>query len=226
MSRVSTCAAVILVIISCFLEGCAFSERTTRRLYKEASTQQFDMVIVPGVPYDTAGWSRTMKGRVYWSKFLYEKGIARNVMYSGSAVYTPYCEAEIMALYAVAIGIPQQHVYVETKAEHSTENIYYSYRKARSLGFKKIALASDPFQSKLLRRFTRKRVSPDVSIIPFVADTLKMMQPEMKDPLIEHQLAFRQNFVSIVQRENFWKRFTGTRGGNLDKSAYELPGER
>jgi uncharacterized SAM-binding protein YcdF (DUF218 family) len=220
MVRILTRLSTAVLTICFFFQGCAFSERTTLRLFNEVSNEQFDVVIVPGVPYDTTGWSRTMKGRVYWSKFLYDKGIAKNIMYSGSAVYSPYCEAEIMALYAEAIGIPKEHIHVETKAEHSTENIYYSYHKAKSLGFQKIALASDPFQSKLLRRFTRKRVSPEVRIIPFVVDTLKMMHPAMKDPAINHQLAFKQNFVSIVRRESFWKRFKGTRGGNLDTTAY------
>lgn len=219
MNRVSMPTGIVLTAAA-LLNACSFSEKATGRLYNQASKETFDIVIVPGVPYDTTGWSRTMKGRVYWSKFLYDKGITRNVMYSGSAVYSPYCEAEIMALYAVAIGIPKQHVYVETKAEHSTENIYYSYQKAKLLGFQKIALASDPFQSKLLRRFTRKRVSPDVSLIPFVVDSLKLMQPDMQNPVIEHQLAYKPNFVSIVKRESFWKRFKGTRGGNLDKNAY------
>lgn len=186
----------------------------------ESSSESYDMIIVPGVPFENGQWSRTMKARVYWSKYLYEKGIARNVMYSGSSVYTPYYEAQIMALYAEAIGIPKEHIYTETKAEHSTENIYYSYRKAKLLGFNKIALASDPFQTKLLRRFTRKKVSPDVRLIPFIADTLRLIEPEMGDPLIDHQQAFNKDFVSITKRENFWKRWRGTRGGNLDTTAY------
>lgn len=206
---------------SLLAQSCSFSEKTTRRLFKQASTQTFDLVIVPGVPFENGQWSRIMKGRVYWSKYLYDKGITKNVMYSGSAVYTAYYEAEVMALYAEAIGIPKEHIYTEIKAEHSTENIYYSYQKAKLLGFKKIALASDPFQTKLLKRFTRLRVSPDVALIPFVADTLKKMESEMADPVIDHHKAFKNDFVSIMERENFWKRFRGTRGLSLDSSAYK-----
>jgi uncharacterized SAM-binding protein YcdF (DUF218 family) len=211
---------IIFCIISPFIQSCSFSEKTTRRLLKESSDKTYDVIIVPGVPFENSQWSRTMKARVYWSKYLYDNGIARNIMYSGSAVYTPYCEAEIMALYARELGIPESHIYTETKAEHSTENIYYSYRKAKSLGFEKIALASDPFQTKLLKRFTRIRVSREVSLIPFVIDTLKKLEPEMTDPSINYQRAFKNDFVSIMERENFWKRLKGTRGRNLDTSAY------
>lgn len=69
-------------------------------------------------------------------------------MYSGSSAYSPYYEGEIMALYAIAIGIPKENVFTETRAEHSTENLFYVYLKAKKLGFTHIALATDPFQAK------------------------------------------------------------------------------
>ena len=204
-----------------FLQSCSVSGRTTKRLFEKARHETFDVIIVPGVPFENGKWSRTMKARVYWSKYLHERGMAKNIMYSGSAVYTPYCEAEIMALYAHEIGIPKEHIFTETKAEHSTENIYYSYRKAKLLGFERIALASDPFQTKLLKRFTRKRVSKDVRLIPIIYDTLRNIEPEMIDPVIDHQQAFKTDFISITKRENFWKRLNGTRGGNRDTTLYK-----
>jgi hypothetical protein len=189
-------------------------------LYKKASTEQFDVVIVPGVPFQNGKWDRIMKGRVYWSKFLYDKGIAKNIMFSGAAVYSPYTEGEIMGLYAEAIGIPKEHIFAEAKAEHSTENLYYSFKKAKQLGFKKIALASDPFQTKLLRKFARKKISDEIEFIPFVKDTLKAMEPSMVDPEIDYKKAFKQDFKSITGREGFWKRLRGTMGKNIDTTAY------
>ncbi|MGZ5134596.1 MAG: YdcF family protein [Flavitalea sp.] len=211
---------MMVSVTAMIIQACSFSDKTTKRLFIESSNQSFDIIIVPGVPFENGQWSRTMKARVYWSKFLYDRGIARNVMYSGSSVYTPYYEAEIMASYAQSLGIPKDHIYTETKAEHSTENIYYSYRKAKLLGFKTMALASDPFQTKLLKKFTRKRVSPEVKLIPFVIDSLQLIEQQMIDPKIDHQLAYNQDFISITKRENFWKRFRGTRGRNLDTTAY------
>lgn len=202
------------------LFSCSFSERAAKKLYNEAAEKKYDIVVVPGVPFEKGKWDRIMKGRVYWSKYLFDKGIAKNIMYSGSSVYTAYYEGIIMALYAEAIGIPKENIFTETKAEHSTENIYYSYKKAKQLGFKTIALASDPFQSKSLRTFVHKRLSPDIGIIPFVVDTLKTMDPTMKDPAIDYQQAFNKDFISIKKRENFWKRLRGTFGKNIDTAAY------
>jgi hypothetical protein len=142
-------------------------------------------------------------------------------MYSGGAVYSPYCEAEVMALYAQAIGIPKEHIFTETKAEHSTENIYYSYKKALKLNFKTIALASDPFQTKMLKQFTYDLVSPDIALLPANFDTLKAMEPFMIDPKIDLSKTLVENFIALPKREGFWKRFRGTQGLNLDRTAYD-----
>lgn len=211
---------IFFVISVVIIDACSYSNRATKRLLKASASTQFDMVIVPGVPFEHFTWSRTMKGRVYWAKYLYDKGIAKNLMFSGSSVATPYYEATIMALYAEAIGIPREHIFTETRAEHSTENIYYSYRKAKKLGFHKIAIASDPFQTKLLGRFTRKKVSPDIALLPFVIDTMRVLEATMTNPTIDYKQAFNKDFVVLNKREGFWKRLRGTRGLNMDTAAY------
>ncbi len=211
----------LLFVIIISFSACSFTNRTSRDFLVESMVEPYDLVVVPGVPLEGDSWSQTMKARVYWSKYLYDAGIAKNIMYSGSSVYTPYYEAKVMAMFAEAIGIPKQNIFVETKAEHSTENIYYSYKKAKLMGFKRIALASDPFQTKLLKRFTRKRVSEHVGLIPIVLDTLRAMEPAMVDPKLDFTEAFNKNFVSIVERETFWERLRGTRGLKLDETAYQ-----
>lgn len=210
----------IFFVIGFLFTACSFSKKTTEKYFEKASNQQYDIIAVPGVPFNEPVWDSTMKARVYWSKYLYDKGIAKNIMYSGSSVYSPYYEGEIMALYAIAIGIPKEHVFTETKAEHSTENLYYVFLKSKKLGFNKIALATDPFQAKQLRRFAKKKISPAVDIIPFVIDTLKSIQPFMIDPAINYKLAYNKDFISIKKRESLWKRLKGTMGKNIDYKAY------
>ncbi|MBX2923888.1 MAG: YdcF family protein [Chitinophagaceae bacterium] len=207
-------------LLTWLLQSCSFSGKASQKLLQKAEENApYDVIIVPGIQFKNGQWDRTMKGRIYWSKYLFEKGITRNIMYSGAAVYTPYYEAKIMALYAQSIGIPAGNIYTELLAEHSTENIYYGYRKAQKLGFKKVALASDPFQSKMLRRYIRKKVSPDIVLIPMVVDTLKMIEPAMTDPLIEYDKAYKEDFISIKERQSFWKRLRGTIRGNIDTTA-------
>ena len=222
MAKTTTPKHFIYLLIAATLSSCMFTKRTCVRYFNKASNKSYDMVIVPGVPLgvDSLQWSRIMKARVYWSKYLFDKGIAKNVIYSGGAVHTPYYEAMVMAMYAEAIGIPKANIFIETKAEHSTENVYYSYKKSKKAGFTTIAVATDPFQAKQIRKFTEK-LDPAIDLIPIVFDTLKTMEPGMTNPTIEYKLAFKENFISLEQREGFWKRTRGTFGKNIDKKAYE-----
>ena len=204
--------AVLIITVATFLAGCVSYRKRPSQLFNEvmASNKTFDVAIVPGVPFKNAQWDSVMKGRVLWADFLYKRGIIRNIIFSGSAVYSPYYEAKIMGLYAQQLGIPDSNIFYDTKAEHSTENIYYSYELAREKGFKTIALVTDPFQSSLTKGFTRRRFATKIQHIPFLVDTLKKLNGS--DYTIDPVSAFESEFKSITERENWFKRFRGTLG--------------
>src|SRR5690349_20172652 len=118
MSVITIVSRLLLVMsILCFV-SCSFSRKTAAKLYKKAETAApYDAIIVPGTQFENGKWDRVMMGRIYWAKFLYDKGIAKNIIFSGSAVYSPYYEAEIMRLYAIELGIPKDNIFTETRAE-------------------------------------------------------------------------------------------------------------
>lgn len=219
MKHILLCLSFLWLLTSCMLFGPS-APKTTHASLTQAP---FDAIIVPGVPYDGSHWSETMMARVKWSKYLYDKGYAKNIIYSGSAVYSPYVEAEIMALYAQSMGIPIEHIYTETRAEHSTENVYYSYRLAKENGFKHLALATDPFQAKSMRKFIKKFDFP-VLLLPILSDTLE--QQDLTEPSIEPEPAKKEPFVSIVERESFFKRLKGTFGQNIRWKEEDLKTKR
>ncbi len=198
-----------------FVAGCFLFKRIPDRQLREAREKgPFDAIIVPGVPYDSvAGWNDIMKARVLWSKYLFDEGMAKNVIYSGSAVYTPYFESLIMAEYGHALGIPRANIFTESRAEHSTENLYYSWLIAQKEGFQKVAIASDPIQTFFLYRFS-KRLDIEVSSIPM---KLSLVKPEMEkpSPIIDHTAAFKSNFVALPDREGFFERLNGTIGKKI-----------
>ncbi|PLW98708.1 MAG: hypothetical protein C0594_18070, partial [Marinilabiliales bacterium] len=137
------------VILAPFLLCCSYFPVSSRKYFNKAiSEAPYDAVIVPGVPFNGKKWSVAMKARVYWANYLFKEGITKNVIFSGSAVYSPYVEADIMALYAEEIGIPPQHIICETEAQFSVENLYFSYKLAKERNFEKVALATDPFQAR------------------------------------------------------------------------------
>ena len=201
------------------LIGCLSSKKAAEKaLAKIESVKPLDAIIVPGVPFNNGKWDSVMKGRVLWSYILYKNGYTKNVIYSGSAVYSGYYEGIIMGLYAEKLGIPQEHIFYETKARHSTENIYYSYLLAQKQGFKSIGLATDPFQSSMLRSFTRRRFGTTIWHLPMITDSLALYNH--LDPQIDPRPAIADSFISITQKESLWKRLRGTMGKNINWKQY------
>ena len=181
-------------------------------LLKEVIAQPVDVIIVPGVQYNGLKWNMVMKWRVYWSVYLYKSGFAKNIIYSGSAVYSPYTEAAIMALYAEKMGVPREHIFLETKAEHTTENLYYGYQLAKEKGFKTVAMATDPFQSNMISPYVDK-FNLDISLVPIAIPLLSKI--EMKDFEIESSKAYQLNFISIEVRETPEEREFYSKGGRI-----------
>ncbi len=194
------------------LTHCSFSHYA-KVSYAEAKKERpFDVIIVPGIPYEIENTTSIMAMRVFWAKHLYDSGYAKNIIFSGSAVYSPYVEGIAMKIIADSLGIPPEHTFSETSAEHSTENVYYSWKMAKTMGYNNIALATDPFQSGMLQSFIRK-YCPGVKSVPVVYDILKLEGKTL--PAISLKTAYVRDFVSITKREGFWQRLRGTMGRRI-----------
>ncbi len=201
-------------LFALILSSCTFFRPRPPKLFKRAlKNQPYDVIIVPGCPYDGNDWTIAMKGRVVWADYLIKQGVAKNVIFSGGAIYTPYVEAKVMALYAEELGTPKEKIFIEDKAEHSTENIYYSYQIAKKMGFTKIAIASDPFQSNLLMRFSRIRFKLPIAHIPYVMDTLSKIDDV--HPKIDASSCKVENFKPITETQTKRQRRRGTFGKNI-----------
>lgn len=191
-----------------------------KRAYEKVQKETpFDAIIVPGVPYEDQSMSRIMEGRVKWAVHLYRIGWTKNIVFSGGAVYTPYYEAKIMSLYAQAYGVPKEHIYTDTVAEHSTENVYYGWKMARKYNMNKLALATDPYQSMSLQRFINDRYL-EISAVPMVfkmLDTMKF-EPVTIDP---SSAVAPANFKPLPERESFLKRLAGTLGIWIKENVYD-----
>lgn len=212
--RIHTLKFCFLLITLFIFSGCIFFRPSAKKLYSLAvKDQPYDVIIVPGTPFYGDDWTMIMKGRVIWATYLYKKGIAKNIIFSGAATYTPYVESKIMALYAQALGVNKENIFIEDKAEHSTENVYYSYCMAKKLGFTKIAIATDHYQSPLLMGFTKRRFKLPITHIPFVVDTLATVHTV--HPKIDPSSAKLENFKSITETQTKRFRRRGTLGKNI-----------
>ena len=178
------------------------------------SKKSYDVVIVPGFPHDSGTVNGILNERVRWANYLYKNGYAKNIMFSGSAVHTPYVEAKIMRLLALQSGIKDEHIFIETKAEHSTENLYYSYVLANELGFNSIGFATQPAQSSFMKHYKRK-FKLTLDFIPVVTDSLYSITNPLKP--FDESSAFVPNFICLKKRENVIKSLLGTSGQRVKK---------
>lgn len=208
---------LIFVLASIVLSQSCMMLQADAMLRHAKKDGAYDAVIIPGVPYQDSSMVDMMHLRVRWAVFLYENGIAKNLIFSGSAVYTPYYESKIMGAMAHKLGIPLEHIFYENKAEHSTENLYYGYHLAKSLGFNRIALASDPLQTYLLSEVNESLKIYDVSFLPFNRSFIR--ENSNKDRIsIDAENAKVQSleeFVALPDRKNPSERLKGTLGRKI-----------
>lgn len=208
----------VFMALALVLTQCSFSNYAEKSYERAKKEKPYDVIIVPGVPYEKASTTSVMTLRLFWAKHLYDSGFTKNIIFSGSSVYTHFVEGIAMKIMADSLGIPANHTFFETKAEHSTENVYYSWKMAKEKGFEKIALATDPYQAAMLRRFIR-RYTPGVKSVPIVFSLLDIDDRSL--PKIDTTAAYVENFVSITEREGFWERFRGTMGKRVREDVKE-----
>jgi len=207
-------SSAVLVLL---LTGCTIANPA--KYYSRAEAKKpYDALIVPGMPYtDDGGVHIGLKARLVWAVHLYRTGFADRLIMSGAAVYTPYSEARIMREYAVAMGVPREHIILDERAEHSTENMYFGYQMACAAGLKNVALASDEFQVKMLKpmqRRMRRELGVHIDMLPLVRDSVSDLFAAT-NPVFDPKVALTPDFVSIVERESFWRRFRGTLGRHI-----------
>lgn len=191
-------ASVLFIVLLLFVAACKLDNWVARAYHKNVKRAPYDAIIVPGFPYDTTPaklpW---LNVRLYWAKALYDRGITRNIIFSGSAVHTPYTEATVMRIAADSLGIPPEHIFCETEALHSNENVRLGYKLARKLGFKKIAVATDAYQFSYTMAFLWY-TAPGAGILPLAKDSSAYYNKPL--PQINPNEAFVRGFVPLEQR--------------------------
>jgi hypothetical protein len=213
-----TVSLLIIALSAMMLTSACAGQKFARKYYTKAKHDApYDAIIVTGIPYtDSTNSGMIYTARILWSKYLFDNHITKNIIYSGSAVSTPYYEGKAMKIVADSLGVPPDHTFAETKAEHSTENVYYGMKMAHKLGFKKLAVAADPFQVKMLKKFLKKRCN-NMAMIPIVYDSVihdkKQWQSQL--PKVDYTGAYAPNFVRLSDRESFSERFRGTQGKHI-----------
>jgi uncharacterized SAM-binding protein YcdF (DUF218 family) len=199
----------LLLLASCKAYYNAFYTDPAKCFETAIQKKPYDVIIVPGYPHDSGKVNMVVSQRIKWAYYLYKNGYTKNIIFSGAAVHSPYVEAEAMKLIAIKAGIDSNHIFTETKAQHTTENLYYSFVLANQLGFKSIAFATEPAQSSFMKPFKRK-FKLKLDFLPVVLDSVLKMNLVLKP--IDESSAFVPNFVPLKEKEGLIKSLRGTRG--------------
>lgn len=209
----------IILFILCILcsPSCMFLGSRQNKQYKSITKiKPLDVIIVPGLPLHNGQWDTLLKSRIMWSSFLYKKGITKNIIYSGNAVYTKWKEGPSMALFALQLGVQSENIFTDTLAEHSTENLFYSYQLAKKEGFQCIGVASDPFQCAMLQKYALKNFQEEIYFLPIIYDSIRH---DMTIQLtIDTSITAAPNFIPLEQKQNYKERLNGTRGKHIKKN--------
>lgn len=174
----------------------------------------YDAVIIPGYPFNPDGKMNAIyRMRLAWAFELYETGRTQHIILSGGAVHSPYVEAEIFAMFLMGKGIPANALILERNAEHSMENVFYSMEIAEKYGFEQVAVATDMWQSGMIQ-FLAMIEKHDISNVDFIPARFSIVNRYWKsfDFEIDHQLAFKEDFVPLIARKDKKTRRKGTHG--------------
>ena len=208
--------SLLILILIVLLAACNVRKIAQSMYAADIVKAPYDVIIVPGIAYDTTRQVKSgFNARIVWAKRLYDAGIAKNIIFSGNACSTPYKEGEAMRLIAIAMGVPANHVFAENHAEHSKENVYYGWLLAQKLGFKKVALAANPYQAFFLQGFIETNLK-DMGILPMAVDSIKKYNQPL--PAFNDSAAFVKDFIPLNKRETFWTRVRHTNHNNLPQA--------
>jgi uncharacterized SAM-binding protein YcdF (DUF218 family) len=203
---------VILTLF--FLQACyLFGPSPRKRLSQCEKIKPIDVAIVPGLPLFHGQWDTLLKTRMLWSVYLYKKGYVKNIIFSGNAVYTKWKEGCCMADIAKKLGVKEEHIFIDTIAEHSTENLFYGNELAKKNGFKTVALASDPFQCGMLYKFARKKMDANIYFLPVIFDSIQNIFNV--NVVLDTMMNVKQGFITLEERHSQIERLKGTRGKNI-----------
>ena len=174
----------------------------------------YDAIIVPGYPFKPNGkMGPIYKVRLFWAYHLYKTGKTKHIIVSGNAVHTPYVESRVCALYLIGLGVDPDHIILESRAEHSLENVFYSMEIAHAHGFERVAIVSDKAHTVMMRYLAKKfdhTITAD--FVPAKWRFVIRKYWNRSEPDIDLEKAYRPGFVPLTVKKTETQRKMGTSG--------------
>jgi uncharacterized SAM-binding protein YcdF (DUF218 family) len=108
-----------------------------------------DAAIVMGAAVWGSRPSPVFEERIRHGIALYQEGQVRAIIFTGGLGRGDrLAEAEVGRAYAVARGVPPEHIYVETASTVTYENVEQAAKIVERQGFSRVLMVSDPLHMK------------------------------------------------------------------------------
>lgn len=106
--------------------------------------RRHDAIIVLGCPNQASGTPAACQTRrVELAVALANAGLGDRFIPSGAAVHNSYVEAETLRTLLIGKGVPAAQIFVEDKARHTDENLYYSSLIMSAHGWRSALVVSE-----------------------------------------------------------------------------------
>lgn len=124
---------------------------------KKSNQKKYDCVIVCGYPANDDGTvSKIMATRVEKAVELYQQGIIKYLILSGGAVRNEYKEAEVMANYAVDLGVMKDKIIIEDQAKSTYHNLMYASQIMQREHLKNAIVVTNSWHLRKADHYARK----------------------------------------------------------------------
>jgi uncharacterized SAM-binding protein YcdF (DUF218 family) len=121
----------LLIGIATFVVILCIAAALVYRSIPTANTNltHFDTIIVLGYPANPDGTpSSEQRERTLEGVREFKAGVAPHLIFTGGPAHNQFVEAHVMAVLALAQGVPQDAIIEEGQAQNTIQNIYYSQR--------------------------------------------------------------------------------------------------
>ncbi|HEY0771889.1 MAG TPA: hypothetical protein VGD31_16300, partial [Sphingobacteriaceae bacterium] len=69
----------LFLLVGLLCTHCTFTHYANKSYAEAKKAKPYDVVIVPGVPFEGENTTGVMKMRLFWAKHLYDSGYTRNI---------------------------------------------------------------------------------------------------------------------------------------------------
>lgn len=129
------------------------------------SISSTDTIIILGYPSKREGQpSAILRSRLDKGIELYNNGVAKNIILTGSAVRNRNIEAEVMADYCIKAGVPADKLMLEKKAQNTYENALFARKIMKAHRYRTGTIVTSDFHIHRAK-FIFKHFAQDLQFI-------------------------------------------------------------